>query len=84
MMIRGNAAPQPLLPAAPAARAAAAAGPAPQEEAAVPEATPATREQKRFNRYDKDRDDKVTRDEYLAARRKAFAKLDTNGDGHLS
>lgn len=49
----------------------------------VPEASPATREQKRFGRYDKDRDGKVTRDEYLAARRKAFAKLDVNGDGRL-
>ena len=54
------------------------------EDPAVPEAAPATREQKRFNRYDKDRDGRITRDEYLAARRKAFAKLDANGDGRLS
>ncbi|MDE0879435.1 MAG: EF-hand domain-containing protein [Sphingomonas bacterium] len=50
----------------------------------VPEALPATREQKRFDRYDKDRDGKITRDEYLAQRRKAYAKLDTNHDGRLS
>lgn len=50
----------------------------------VPEATAKTREEKRFNRYDKDRDGKITRDEYLAARKKAYAKLDTNGDGMLS
>ena len=31
----------------------------------VPEATERTREQKRFDRYDKDRDGKVTREEYL-------------------
>lgn len=43
-----------------------------------------SREQKRFDRYDKDRDDRITRDEYLAPRHKAFAKLDTNGDGRLS
>ena len=50
----------------------------------VPEATDKTREEKRFNRYDKDRNGLITRDEYLAARKKAFAKLDTNGDGVLS
>lgn len=50
----------------------------------VPEASERTREQKRFDRYDKDRDGRVTRDEYLASRRKAFAKLDANGDGRLS
>ncbi len=52
--------------------------------ATVPEASEKTREQKRFDRYDKDRDGKITRDEYLVARHKAFAKLDTNGDGRLS
>ena len=50
----------------------------------VPEATPRTREQKRFGRYDKDRDGAITRDEYLASRRKAYAKLDTDRDGRLS
>ena len=66
---------------APAAQAGA------EEEAlpdTVPEALPKTREQKRFNRYDKDRNSLITREEYLASRRKAFAKLDTNGDGKLS
>jgi hypothetical protein len=51
---------------------------------AVPEALPATREQKRFDRYDKDRNGSVTRDEYLMARHKAFAKLDVDGNGTLS
>ena len=41
-------------------------------------------EQKRFDRYDINRDGKITRDEYLASRRKAYAKLDTNHDGQLS
>jgi len=49
-----------------------------------PEATEKTREQKRFSRYDRNRDGKVDRDEYLLSRHKAFAKLDTNGDGKLS
>ena len=50
----------------------------------VPEASDRTREQKRFDRYDKDRNGAVTRDEYLANRRKAYAKLDANHDGTLS
>lgn len=49
----------------------------------VPEALARTREQERFDRYDKDRDGKITREEYLASRRKAYAKLDTNHDGVL-
>lgn len=51
---------------------------------AAPEASARTREQKRFDRYDKDRDGAVTREEYLASRRKAYAKLDLNHDGALS
>ena len=43
-----------------------------------------SREEKRFDRYDKDRDEMVTKAEYLAPRQKAFAKLDSNGDGRLS
>lgn len=65
--------------------------PAPQLDDAVdplpdaaPSASPRTREQRRFDRYDKDRDALITREEYLASRRKAYAKLDTNGDGRLS
>ncbi|MGN6376721.1 MAG: EF-hand domain-containing protein [Sphingomonas sp.] len=58
-----------------------AAAPAP---AAAPAATDKTREEKRFDRYDKDRNGQVTREEYLASRRKAFARLDTNHDGQLS
>lgn len=74
---------EPVLPDAPLARHAAlsAEALAPPE---APRATDRSREQKRFDRYDKDRDDIITSDEYLASRRKAFAKLDTNGDGQLS
>lgn len=48
-----------------------------------PEATDETREQRRFARYDKDEDSKVSRDEFLAARRRNYDKLDTNHDGKL-
>ncbi|PZN96362.1 MAG: histidine kinase [Alphaproteobacteria bacterium] len=46
--------------------------------------TPAEREARRFARVDKDRDDRVSRDEYLATRKKAYARLDSNGDGRVS
>jgi hypothetical protein len=82
-LFRGSAARELVLPAAPAARAAALA---PEEDALpaeAPRATDKTREQKRFDRYDKDRNDAVTREEYLLSRRKAYAKLDVNRDGRL-
>jgi hypothetical protein len=50
----------------------------------APEASEKTREEKRFSRYDKNKDGKVELDEYLAARRRNFDKLDTNHDGKLS
>ena len=49
-----------------------------------PEATPRSREQKRFARADKDDDGRITAAELLEPRRKAFAKLDTNSNGALS
>ncbi|HEX8445484.1 MAG TPA: histidine kinase [Sphingomonas sp.] len=49
-----------------------------------PSASARTREEKRFGRYDKDKDGGVARAEYLASRQRAFAKLDSNGDGRLS
>ena len=49
-----------------------------------PEATPKSREQKRFARADRDDDGRITAAELYGPRRKAFAKLDTNGNGSLS
>jgi hypothetical protein len=73
----------PPLPAAPKARPASAlltpAGPL-----RAPEATPASREEKRFSRADKNKDGRIESEEVLGARRKAFAKLDLNGNGSLS
>jgi hypothetical protein len=72
--------PSPLLSAVqPAARATSVA-----EDVRPPVAEERTREEKRFDRYDKDRDQSITAEEYLASRRKAYAKLDANGDGRLS
>ena len=49
-----------------------------------PEADEKSKEEKRFNRFDKDKNGAINRDEYLLSRRKAYAKLDTNGDGTVS
>jgi hypothetical protein len=49
-----------------------------------PEATPKTREEKRFDRADRNKDGIITLNELLEPRRQAFARLDRNGDGKLS
>ena len=51
---------------------------------AVPEATARTREQKRFDRYDRNRDGIITREEMMASRAAAFRKLDKDGNNLLS
>jgi hypothetical protein len=56
----------------------------PSEPLQAPEADEKTREQKRFSRYDKNKDGKVEEDEYLAARRRNFDKLDLDHNGALS
>ncbi len=71
-----------MVPAAPLA-VAADAPLALVDLAGPPAASERTREEKRFARYDKDKNGAVAREEYLFARRKNFAKLDVNGDGKL-
>lgn len=46
--------------------------------------TDAQREARRFGRYDRDRNGAVSRDEFLASRRRTFSRLDRDGDGRLS
>ena len=87
MMFSGHATKPSLLPAAPAALADSEAGGGEDAQDlpdTIPAATAKTREEKRFGRYDKDKDGAITRDEYLLARHKAFAKLDRDGNGQLS
>ncbi|MBS0255071.1 MAG: EF-hand domain-containing protein [Proteobacteria bacterium] len=43
-----------------------------------------SKEERRFNRYDRNRDGRITRVEMLSTRVKAFQKLDTNHDNLLS
>ncbi len=51
---------------------------------ALPEASEATREQRRFDRVDRDRDSRVTRNEMLAPRADAFRKLDVDHNNLLT
>ena len=62
----------------PSADVSGLAGPAP------PEATELTREQRRFFRYDRNRDLKITRIEMLSTRTDAFRKLDADGNNLLT
>ena len=84
LLWQGRAQDAPLLPDAPPARSAKPSmvvnGAIPQ----APEASPRSREQKRFSRADKDKDGRVAKEELLAPRRKAYAKLDANGNGTLT
>jgi hypothetical protein len=79
---QSRAAKGPGLPGAPPARAAGSLFGA-SEPLQAPEASAATREEKRFSRYDKNKDGKVAADEYLAARRRNFDKLDLDHNGAL-
>ena len=80
---RGQAEGESLIPPAPEARLLASPlrGNAIETPPAAPEQS---REEKRFARYDKDEDGTITRAEMLDTRRKAWAKLDTDGNGSLS
>lgn len=55
-----------------------------KEPLRAPEAPAKNREEKRFDRSDKDKNGRITRDELLQPRRKSYAKLDSNRDGRLS
>jgi hypothetical protein len=62
----------------PSADVAGLEGPAP------PESSELTREQRRFFRYDRNRDLKITRNEMLSSRTDAFRDLDTDGNNLLT
>ncbi len=51
---------------------------------APPSADERTKEERRFDRADKDDNDRITLGELYEPRRRAFARLDTNRDGRLS
>ncbi|MEM7700526.1 MAG: hypothetical protein AAF251_01175 [Pseudomonadota bacterium] len=60
------------------------ADPADLEGPAPPEASELSREEKRFFRYDRDRDRLITRNEMLSTRSDAFRKLDKDGNNLLT
>src|SRR5688572_29011006 len=70
----------PIPPAPPAQAAQLEAGPPPMP----PQAEERTKEEKRFDRADRDNDGQITLDELYHPRRRAFARLDRNGDGRLA
>ena len=73
-----------VLPAAPAAQPDSESAVAQTAVLRAPEASPKNREERRFSRADKDKNGRIEREELFAPRRKAFAKLDANGNGTLS
>ena len=83
LLWQGRAEEATALPPAPPARMASS-GVLQPVVPAPPEATPKSREEKRFSRADKDKNGRIEREELMAPRRKAFAKLDTNGNRTLS
>jgi hypothetical protein len=72
------------LPDPPEARAYSASMLSTRQPLSAPEASPKSREERRFSRADKNKDGKIEEEELLGSRRKAYAKLDTNGNGSLS
>lgn len=74
----------PGLPAAPPPRGYSASMLTSAQPLEAPEASPKSREEKRFSRYDHDKNGRVEADEYLAARQRNFAKLDADHNGALS
>jgi EF hand domain-containing protein len=84
LLWQSHAAQAPGLPDAPAARTSSSSWFGGGEPLKAPESDQKTREEKRFSRYDKNRDGKVEADEYLAARHRNFDKLDVDHNGALS
>lgn len=79
-LVRGMAASQVPLPDAPPE----ATGQTSSRALKAPAADEATKEEKRFNRTDKDKNGAIARAEFLLTRQRAFARLDANGDGTVS
>src|SRR5690348_3919908 len=75
-----QAGPVPPAPAAETAEAGIDSG----TPATPPSADDRTREQRRFDRADRDNDGRITLAELTYPRQRAFARLDTNHDGRLS
>jgi len=75
--------PEPMA-AAPAPDAIPSADVSGMRGAAPPEATELTREQRRFFRYDRNRDLQISRNEMLSSRTGAFRNLDKDGNNLIT
>lgn len=78
-----NAGPLPALPA-PAPTTLPVSEPGALRGPDLPQATEQTREQRRFDRLDRDRDGRISRVEMLLPRVAAFRKLDADGNNLLT
>lgn len=78
--VAARPAPPPVDPVLPKGREDAVGTPPPLP----PEAPEEDREARRFNRYDRNRDDVITRLELMSSRTVAFRKLDKDGNNLLS
>ena len=81
---RGAPPPLPAAPAKVAPEALPTADTAGLRGPAPPEAVELSNEQRRFGRYDRDSDGRVTRHELLSTRTSAFRKLDKDGNNLLT
>lgn len=81
---QSRAAQGPSLPDAPQARSFSASMLSAGSPLKAPEASLASREERRFSRADKNKDGKIENDEYFAARRRFFDKLDVDHNGSLT
>ncbi len=89
---QGQAAQENAIPAAPPPPALAESLPEAGKDAPAfgaapptpPEAPKASREEQRFNRYDRNRDEIISRVEMLGSRTKAFKSLDKDGNNLLT
>jgi hypothetical protein len=96
MLWRGNAAPEQEIPKPPPAEPEGLltlpdAGPngpkfgkAPPRQPTPPAAPKKSREEMRFNRYDRDKDELISRLEMMSSRSNAFKKLDRDSNNLLS
>ncbi|MFN4038634.1 MAG: EF-hand domain-containing protein [Erythrobacter sp.] len=82
--VEANAPPPPALAPAPPDDALPLADPGDMTGPTPPEVSKRTREQLRFDRYDRNRDNIISRNELLAVRTDAFRKLDKDGNNLLT
>jgi len=82
--VEQNAPPPPMVPEGPSPEDLPVTDPGDMEGPTPPEASELTREQRRFFRYDRNRDLVITRNEMLSTRSDGFRKLDADGNNLLT